>query len=524
MSNDSPKLVHHFLASSSSAFPEKTALVHESARINYWQLHDRSRSVAGLLRGMGVKKGDRVAFALPNGEEYVELYYGTLIAGAVSAPLNTGLHREQMARTLSVLQPAILFVASRFRTLFAGLEASARCHMILLDLEGFPLPQGSDAVRWEQLIRGDHREVAEENVGEDDLASIIYTSGSTSDPKGVMLTHRNIVSNTESICQYLEIGPEDCQMVVLPFYYVMGKSLLNTHIRAGAKLVINNRFTFTSAVLAQMAEEEVTAFSGVPSTYTHLLHRSPLAEYRDKLPRLRYCTQAGGHMPREIKAALRRALPQHTKLFVMYGATEASARLTYLPPELLEQKPDSIGIPIPGVDIRILDAEGREAGVGEIGEIVAQGPNIMLGYFRDPAATREKLSAHGLRTGDLGFKDADGFLHVVGRNDDLVKIRGHRVNPQEIVEALIQTRFISETCVYAVPDELDGNRFEALAVPVNMSCTEADVLAECRRILPRFKCPRRVIFTKSLPKFPNGKIDRKECERMARETVALEQR
>jgi long-chain acyl-CoA synthetase len=521
MSSSPRKLVHHFLEASAAAFPEKVALVHDGARVRYRDLWDRSRAAAGMLESLGIGRGDRVAFALPNGEAYVELYYGTLRRGAVAVPLNTGMQREQMDRLLAQLEPKILFIASRYRPLFADPDAPRAYRTLVVEAEEFPSPAGAEGIRWDDLIRAApaHRDC--EEPGEDDLASIVYTSGSTGDPKGVMLSHRNLVATTQSICAYLEIGPGDCQMVVLPFYYVMGKSLLNTHIAAGAKLVLNNRFTSTAAMLKQMAEERVTAFSGVPSTFTHLLLRSPLAEYRDRLPDLRYVSQAGGHMPRETKAALRKALPAHTRLFVMYGATEASARLTYVPPERLEEKPDSIGVPIPGVSVKILGPSGEELGEGVVGEIVAQGDNIMLGYYRDPAATREKLSPQGLRTGDMGYKDREGFVHLVGRNDDLVKIRGHRINSREIAEVLMQTRLIAETYVYGVPDEIEGNHLEAIVVPARQQTNEATVLAECRKKLPRYKCPRRITFVDSLPKFENGKLDRRGCERLATQAAAM---
>jgi acyl-CoA synthetase (AMP-forming)/AMP-acid ligase II len=514
-------MVHRFLDASAAAFPDKIALVHEGARVSYGELLERSNAAAGTLRELGVGEGDRVAFAFPNCEAYVELYYGILKAGAVAVPLNTGMRREQIDRMLATLEPKILLVATQYRALFPEPLLPRAFPALFVETDDRPSatpvtlgPAAPVAMPWSLLIAGggSHPALAEED--EDGLASIIYTSGSTADPKGVMLSHRNIAANTRSIREYLQIGPDDCQMVVLPFYYVMGKSLLNTHIHAGAKLVINNRFTFTSAVFAQMIEEGVTSFSGVPSTYTHLLHRSSLELYRDKLQTLRYCSQAGGHMSPETKIALKQALPMHTRLYVMYGATEASARLTYLPPERLEEKPDSIGIPIPGVSVRILGPDGAEAEEGQVGEIVARGDNIMVGYFRDAEATRQKLCAQGLRTGDMGFKDKDGFIHLVGRNDDMLKIRGHRISPQEIVDALMQTRLISETFVYSVPDELEGGRIEAIAVPIPDQCKESDVLARCRKNLPFFKCPRRIRFVDSLPKFANGKLDRLGCEKL----------
>ena len=225
-----------------------------------------------------------------------------------------------------------------------------------------------------------------------------------------MLSHRNIVSNTLAICDYLQLSENDTQMVVLPFYYVMGQSLLNTHFAAGGTVVLNNKFAFTAAVLKQMVAEEVTGFSGVPSTYAYLLHRSPLAGYREKLQSLRYCSQAGGHMARAIKEKLRKVLPDHTQIFIMYGATEAAARLTYLEPDRFEDKIDSIGKPVPGVSIRVVDKQGRDVPVGQTGELMAYGPNIMQGYWKDEAATKTALNNNGYHTGDIGYQDDEGYF------------------------------------------------------------------------------------------------------------------
>ena len=301
----------------------------------------------------------------------------------------------------------------------------------------------------------------------DDLSSIIYTSGSTGKPKGVMLSHRNIASNTQSICEYLELTSEDTQMVVLPFFYVMGKSLLNTHFAVGGSVVINNKFAYPATVINQMIEENVTGFSGVPSTYAYLLHRSPLEKHRDDLVSLRYCSQAGGHMSRQVKVDLRRALPDHTKIYVMYGATEASARLTWLDPDYFEDKMDSIGKAIPGVTVKVLGSDGHELQNGEEGQLVGYGLNIMDGYWKDKASTDKVLINGGYHTGDLGYKDRDGFFFVTGRKDNLLKVKGHRINIQEVEDVLMDTGQLVETVVLGIKDDFLGNKLVSMAVPVN---------------------------------------------------------
>ena len=344
-----------------------------------------------------------------------------------------------------------------------------------------------------------------------DLSSIIYTSGSTGQPKGVMLTHENIVSNVHAICQYLDITDKDIQMIVLPFFYVMGKSLLNTHFAAGGTVVLNNKFAYSGSVIQQMIDEKVTAFSGVPSTYAYLLHRSPLLKYRNKLKHLRYCSQAGGHMPNRLKAELRQVLPANTKIYIMYGATEASARISCLAPERYIDKMGSIGKPIAGVTLRILDKNGKRVPVCQIGEIVVAGSNIMQGYWKDSQLTSIVLTEHGYRTGDMGYQDEDGYFFVTGREDNMLKVNGHRINTQEVEDALMVTGLVTEALVFGLPDKLLGNKLIAVTASKKKEYSENHILKLCSAILPKYKLPSELKLIRSLPKNANGKIDRARC-------------
>ena len=300
----------------------------------------------------------------------------------------------------------------------------------------------------------------------------------------------------------------------------MGKSLLNTHIASGGTVVINNRVAYPATVVKQMAEENVTAFSGVPSSYAFLLHRSPLAAYRDKLPHLRYCSQAGGHMPHSLKKELQKVLPDHTRLFVMYGATEASARLAYLPPEQLMRRINSIGKPIPGVTLTICDPKGNPLPDQTIGEIVGQGDNIMMGYWKDETATAKVLCPWGYRTGDLGYRDANGYYFITGRKDNQLKVGGHRINTQEIEDALAATGLVIQAAVVGVPDELLGNRLIALMVPKAGTVTVDQVLAACAETLPKHKMPTTILPCKALPYKANGKIDFLQCKSLVEMELA----
>jgi len=276
-------------------------------------------------------------------------------------------------------------------------------------------------------------------------------------------------------------------------------------------VVINNKFAYPATVVTQMVDENVTGFSGVPSTYAYLLHRSPLAKYRERLSSLRYCTQAGGHMPMTIKTMLRELLPDHTQIFIMYGATEAAARLTYLEPERYREKMDSIGKPISGVSLRVVDAGGLEAGVGETGELVADGPNVMQGYWRDEESTAEALEGNFYHTGDLGYKDEEGYFFISGRKDDLLKVGGHRINPLEIEDALMASGLLFEAAVLGLPDDMMGTKLIALTAPLSRDCTENEILKHCAEKLPKYKIPAEVKIVRMLPKNETGKIDRVKC-------------
>jgi len=510
-------LIHHFLEQSADVYPNKVALIHEDVRATYSEINTKANHLAHYLLDQGVQSGDRVVLLLENSLEYVVSYYGILKAGAVAVPLSTDTKPDGLKYYLADLEPKVLISSTKFeRVLKASNQFKIQNSKLIIKNCSSILKNSALNITefGEILISPDHSN-PNLKIDENGLSAIIYTSGSTGKPKGVMLSHRNIVSNTHSICQYLHLTDKDIQMVVLPFFYVMGKSLLNTHIAVGGTIVINNKFAFPATVINQMVEEHVTGFSGVPSTYAYLLHRSPLAKFRDKLESLRYCSQAGGHMSTKVKKELRKTLPDHTEIVIMYGATEASARLTYLEPEAFHRKMDSIGKPIPGVGMKVMGPHGEEVPVGQTGELVGYGPNIMLGYWRDEEATTKVLDEDGYHTGDLGYQDEDGYFYVNGRSDNLLKVGGHRINPQEIEDALMDTGLVIEATVVGIKDSLLGNRLVALIVPLNGNCQENEILATCSTKLPKYKLPSEIKLLRALPKNSSGKIDRTKCMKLA---------
>ncbi len=507
-------LVHHFLEQSAARYPEKIAVIHDAVRASYREVNGLANRLARFLVGMGVRKGDRVVLMFENSLEYVVGYYGTLKTGAVSVPLSTDLKPDGLRHLLAEIEPTFVISSNRFEKLLydnvSGLPAFKGILLKAPKLKWSSIPFSINL--WGEIIeKGKDAEDPGISFDGDDLAGVIYTSGSTGRPKGVMLSHQNIVSNTRSICQYLNLTGDDVQMVVLPFFYVMGKSLLNTHMAAGGTVVINNKFAFPASVLNEMVKEGVTGFSGVPSTYAYLLHRSPLAGYREKLVALRYCSQAGGHMSRVIKEGLRQVLPEHTAIYIMYGATEAAARLSYLEPERYLDKMDSIGKAIPGVNLRIMAPGGTEVQPGQVGELWVKGPNIMKGYWKDPGATKQVLMDGYYCTGDQAFQDSEGYFYIVGRKDDLIKVKGHRINPREIEDVLMSSGKLVEAAVLGVPDDLMGHKLVAIVVAKADDISHAEILSFCARKLPRHKLPVEVKSVRTLPKSASGKIDRAKC-------------
>jgi long-chain acyl-CoA synthetase len=530
-------LVQHFLERSARLYPDKVAIIHGKLRATYSEINTRADNLAHYLQSIATQKGDRVALLMENCVEYVISYYGIMKAGAVAVPLNSDLKPEGLRYAIEDLEARVLISSSRFEKLISSsdLRALGLTHLIIkassqstiqplnhstaspssTDLRSAPCAMRYAMSDFSSIALSSPMSYELSAMSHDtsdfDFASIIYTSGSTGGPKGVMLTHRNIVDNVFSICQYLHLTDKDIQMCVLPFFYVMGKSLLNTHIAAGGAIVVSNQFAYPASVLKEMITENVTGFSGVPSTFAYLLHRSPLASSSDKLTALRYVSQAGGHLSKAIKEELRHVLPSHTEIVIMYGATEAAARLSYLDPTRFADKMESIGKAIPGVELKVVKEDGNDASVGEVGELVARGSNIMPGYLNRPEATAKALVNGWYHTGDQAYQDDEGYFFVVGRQDDLLKVGGHRLSPQDIEDALMESGLFIEAVVLGIPDELLGNKLVVFGVPTNSVCEENKILAYCTDCLPKYKVPSEVRFTRTLPKKTSGKIDRKAC-------------
>jgi len=485
--------------------PENIAITMGSRSHTYGQLWREIIAFAEWLKGTGFKAGDRAAIVLANCPEAVIACYGTWMAGGIAVPMNSQAKSRELAPWLRHCDPAVLIHESGNTDMEPLLESLATRPRLLVVGEE---PKRIPGARFNEVVAS--RSLSVETVSaprlDDTPAMILFTSGTTGSPKGVTLSHRNIASNAAAVIEYLELTAADSIVSVLPFYYAYGNSVLSTHLAVGGRVVLELNMVFPHAVVETIARERVSGFSGVPSTFALLLSRVDLS--RHDLGSLRYLTQAGGPMAVALTRRLLSALPS-ARLFVMYGQTEATSRLTWLPPEMLGSKIGSAGKAIPGVEIEIRSGRQRSIGADGIGEVWARGENVMLGYWRDEARTSEVLSDGWLRTGDMGRIDADGYLFLEGRRTDMIKVGANRIYPNDVEEAIAEFPGIAEVAVVGIEDELLGQVVKAFIVPgVAGSVDKMAVLAHCRAGLAPYKIPKHIEFVDALPKTASGKINR----------------
>lgn len=502
-----PVSLVHALRDNAQRQPQAEAVVHGEHRVSYGELWTQAQQIAAYFKSRELKQGDRVALLLENSPEYVAAYYGVLAAGGVVVALNTQAKGRDLANWIEHAGAAWLIAGSRHPELSAVFEAMDKPpHWIMVGEAARPITPAPEEV-WDELTAAWQVDVGPTiDIEPNANAVIIYTSGTTGRPKGVTLSHGNLSANVSAIVAYLGLTAEDSIVNVLPFYYSYGNSVLHTHIWAGARLILENSLMYPKKVLQRIADEKATGFSGVPSTYYLLLSRTRLEEF--PLGSLRYLTQAGGAMTPTAISRMREVLP-HADFYVMYGQTEATARLTYLPPEHLDAKLGAVGVAVSGTEISIMDKHGNVLPAGETGEICARGPHVMVGYWQDLDATAEVLRNGWLCTGDLGRMDDDGFITIEGRASDMIKTGAHRVSPNEIEEALGELDGVAEAAAVGVPDEVMGQVIRVVIVPKpDSALTPRDVQAHCKQRLATYKIPKQVIFADELPRTASGKIQR----------------
>ena len=503
-------LLHQLFEASARRDPDKVALVFDGARHTYAQLDARADALAALLQRRGVQRGDRVASFLDNGVDAVLCLYAALKCGAVFMPINPLTKRDKLAYLLN---------DSRASALITHVVLQAECgHALGLNESVHTVVlAGADA----GLASADPRHVAmpaADAAGDkpaptptidQDLAAIIYTSGSTGDPKGVMLTHLNMVSAARSIAQYLELVREDVIACVLPLAFDYGLYQALMAFQTGATLVLERSFSFPVKVLEVLAREQVTVFPGVPTIFSMLMQLKTLGDH--PLPRLRLLTNTAAALSETHIRRLRDLFP-HARLFSMYGLTECK-RVTYLPPDQLDVRPTSVGRGMPNEEVWLIDEAGRRLPNGSVGELVIRGSNVMRGYWDKPEQTAKRLRPGPiageliLHSGDIFRTDSEGYLYFVSRTDDIIKSRGEKVSPREVEDVLYGLDGVVEAAVIGVPDELLGEAVKAfVSLRPDVNYTERDVIRYCLSKLESFMAPKHVEFVSALPKTDTGKI------------------
>jgi amino acid adenylation domain-containing protein len=514
---DAVPQLHDYLIHSARRLGDKVALVCGGERLTYRDLDDRSNALAHALVRRDIRRGDRVLIYSDNTVESVVAFWGVLKANAVASVISSSTRPAKLAHLLNDCQAAGLITDARHTVAFA--EAASRAAHLRVVIVSGPVDRelvgGLPGVAaWNEAVVGEPTGGAPARLNVDiDLAAIIYTSGSTGVPKGVMLTHRNMLTAAASITAYLGNVEDDVIVSVLPLSFDYGLYQMIMAFRMGARLVLERSFAYPVQVLGTMAAERVTGFPGVPTVFATLAEMKTLAGH--DLSSVRYVTNTAAALAPKHLAFLRAAFPS-ARIYSMYGLTECK-RCTYLPPEDIERKPGSVGIAIPNTEIWIVDEDGRRVEANRVGQLVVRGATVMRGYWGNPEATARRLRPGPLPgetvlyTGDACRLDEEGYLYFVGRMDDVIKSRGEKVAPREVEAALLAVPGVKEAAVIGVPDDILGEAIKAYIVrEAGSALTEKRIQRECQRQLESFMVPKYVVFVPDLPRTSTGKIARKE--------------
>lgn len=512
-------LVHHFLEKSACRLPEKVALVCGDQRYTYRQINESADQLALALIKLGVKRQDRVVIFLDNGPEAVISLFGILKAGSIFIILNPTMKAKKLNYILKDSGACVLIThGGKAGIVAAAIDDVPSLKHVVWTGGSDQIPSRGPCGATCQLWKDMFERIDTVSTGllassiDVDLATIMYTSGSTGEPKGVMSAHYNVVSAARSITQYLENEENDIIMSALPLSFDYGLYQVLMAFLFGGTVIIEKSFTYPYKVMERLVKERATGFPIVPTMLAVLLQLSHL--HRFDCSALRYISNTAAALPVSLIRKFQAIFP-HVSIYSMYGLTECK-RVSYLPPEYLDSRPDSVGVAMPNVEVFIVDEKGDEVGPGEIGELVVRGSNVMQGYWNAPEETERTFRPgkyHGeslLYTGDLFKKDEGGFLYFVSRKDDLIKTKGQRVSPKEIENTLCGMEGVAEAAVIGVPDDISGQAIKAFIIREKGSkIDEKAVFKYCRENLEGFMIPHYVEFLDFLPKSVSGKIDKK---------------
>jgi amino acid adenylation domain-containing protein len=511
-----PVLVHEWLSRSARRMPDKVALICGPDRLTFRTIDVRSSRLASALMSAGVQRHDRVAILLDNSCESVIFLYGVLKAGAAFVMLEGSVKGPKLRYVLDNSGAKVLITHTNKSNVILSVlrDGQIGCKVVWVGTdEGIPRQMKDCSVSWNEIFN-DGSSFASPMLPRSidvDLAALIYTSGSTGEPKGVMVTHHNMISVARSVIEYLGNTESDVILNVLPLSFGYGLYQVIMAFMFGGTVVLEKSFFYIYPLLELIRREKVTGIPMVPTIVAMLLKLGDLKKF--DFSSVRYITSAGAALPVAHVKIIRELFP-HIKVFSMYGLTECK-RASFLSPEELDDRPDSVGHAIPNSEVFVLDENGRNVEPGQKGELVVRGSNVMLGYWNDPQLTAKTFrqgrypGERILYSGDYFRTDDQGFLFFLGRRDDMIKCRGERVSAREVENIICTMRGVAEAAVIGLPDEVLGQAIKAFVVPAGgVTLTEKEVLKYCSANMEIFMLPKYVQLVDDLPKTPNGKVDK----------------
>lgn len=512
-----PVLVHEFLSASAKRFSDKEALVSGKLRFTYQEIDIQSDLFASGLISLGVQRHDRIIIFSDNSVEIIIGIYGILKAGATFVLLNGSLKSSKLQYIIKDSGAKLIVVQSSKKNIIDQLAQESNLNISIIWFGQKEITHQKNNYYWDDFLKSSSEKTKllqkrKSEIIDYDLATLIYTSGSTGEPKGVMSSHNNMVSAARSIIQYIGNEPNDKILVVLPLSFDYGLYQVIMTFMFGGSIVLEKSVNFPVEILKVLQKEKVTGFPIVPTILAMLLKLKNILNY--DLSSLRYISNTGAALPVHHIKYFNELFPK-VKFFSMFGLTECK-RISYLHPNMIDKKPGSVGKAMPNCETFIVNENSEKVKLGEVGELVVRGSNVMRGYWNAKELTSKvykkwKLDGEKvLFTGDLFYEDQEGFLYFVGRKDDMIKTKGERVSPKEIENILCDLNGVSEAAVIGLPDEILGQSIKVFIVKNGeIELSKKQVLLYCSKNMESYMMPKEIVFLDILPKSLNGKVDKK---------------
>ena len=495
------------LADRVSHAPEKIFLFSESdsRQFTYAEFDRAVNRAARMLRQLGIKRGDVVSLLLPNGAEYIIAYFACWKLGAIAGPVNSLLKAQEIAFVLSNSEAKGLLVNSQYLTVVDEIRNDLHQSLSIVNFDDdAAVTAGFDSTALPD----------EDEINLDDEAIIIYTSGTTGKPKGCLLTHCNLIANARQISEWLQFTSSERLLTIMPLFHMNAVSVTTmSTLYAGGSTVVSPKFS-ASRFWQIISDYQITSFGSVATMLSMLLSTYPNGVPDGlRTSQLRFAMCGSAPVPAEVLKRFEETF--HCLVVEGYGLSESTCRSTFNPPDE-RRRPGSCGLPI-GNEMRVVDEEDREVADGTLGEIVLRGENILKGYYKNPTANEMAFRNGWFHTGDIGYRDKDGFFYIVDRKSDMIIRGGENIYPREIDEVLYQHPSVAAAAVIGIPDELYGEEVAAFIVLKDGAVlTEEEILEFCRKQLADYKCPKTIRFVKEIPKGPTGKLLKRELAKNVR--------